>query len=84
MLGLLSVYKDKIQAGAVSIGSASLMFFNYQIAELSKEIRNVNETMIQVVEKVSYGEKERNNIKTEIEKLADFDQEILKSGILNK
>jgi len=84
MLGILSVYKDKIQAGAVSIGSASLMFFNYQIAELSKEIRNVNETMIQVVEKVSYGEKERNNIKTEIEKLADFDQEILKSGILNK
>ena len=78
------MYKDKIQTGAVSIGSASLMFFNYQIAELSKEIRNVNNTMIEVVSKVSYGEKERSNIKYEIEKLNKFDQDILKSGILNK
>ena len=84
MLGLFKVYKDKIQTGAVSIGSASLMFFNYQIAELSKEIRNVNETMIEVVSKVSYGEKERGELKSDIEKLSKFDQDILKSGILNK
>lgn len=73
--------REKLFLGTAVSGVFTMGIGNFQLHELSNDIKKLNDTMIVIVQKQDFSEREIDELKEDIKDLKKFRLEVLKNAV---